>query len=166
MSEVLAVDIHPAARLGKGILLDHGTGVVIGETAIIGNNVSLLQVGKGGKGREISLNHGTRAVIGEPAVIGNKVQVWEGVRGERKKGSCGWTMVWAWLLGRQQSLGAMIHSCRWARRETVEDSGGVGINADWVHGSYGQLIVGVPGSGGVGRGQASLNVRITFHDMP
>lgn len=44
-SEVLAVDIHPAARMGKGILLDHGTGVVIGETAVIGNNVSLLQVG-------------------------------------------------------------------------------------------------------------------------
>ena len=47
MSEVLAVDIHPAARLGRGILLDHGTGVVIGETAVIGNNVSLLQVGQG-----------------------------------------------------------------------------------------------------------------------
>lgn len=44
VSEVLAVDIHPAARLGRGILLDHGTGVVIGETAVIGNNVSLLQV--------------------------------------------------------------------------------------------------------------------------
>lgn len=43
--QVLAVDIHPAARFGRGILLDHGTGVVIGETAIIGNNVSLLQVG-------------------------------------------------------------------------------------------------------------------------
>lgn len=44
MLQVLAVDIHPAARLGHGILLDHGTGVVIGETAVIGNNVSLLQV--------------------------------------------------------------------------------------------------------------------------
>ena len=44
MLQVLAVDVHPAARLGHGILLDHGTGVVIGETAVIGNNVSLLQV--------------------------------------------------------------------------------------------------------------------------
>jgi serine acetyltransferase len=43
--QVLAVDVHPAARFGRGILLDHGTGVVIGETAVIGNNVSLLQVG-------------------------------------------------------------------------------------------------------------------------
>ena len=43
MSEVFAVDIHPAARFGKGILLDHGTGVVIGETAELGDNVSILQ---------------------------------------------------------------------------------------------------------------------------
>lgn len=38
-----AVDIHPAARLGKGVLLDHGTGVVIGETAVVGDDVSILQ---------------------------------------------------------------------------------------------------------------------------
>jgi serine O-acetyltransferase len=44
ISEVLAVDIHPAARIGRGILMDHGTGVVIGETAVVGNNVSLMQV--------------------------------------------------------------------------------------------------------------------------
>lgn len=44
ISEVFSVDIHPAARFGRGILLDHGTGVVIGETAVIGDNCSLLQV--------------------------------------------------------------------------------------------------------------------------
>lgn len=44
LSEVLAVDIHPAAQFGRGILLDHGTGVVVGETAIIGNGVSIMQV--------------------------------------------------------------------------------------------------------------------------
>ena len=44
MSEVFGVDIHPAAEIGTGILIDHGTGVVIGETAVIGNNVSILQV--------------------------------------------------------------------------------------------------------------------------
>ncbi len=43
VSEVCAIDIHPAARIGKGILLDHGTGVVIGETAVIGENVSIMQ---------------------------------------------------------------------------------------------------------------------------
>ncbi len=39
----MAVDIHPAAKIGKGILLDHGTGVVIGATAVVGNNVSMMQ---------------------------------------------------------------------------------------------------------------------------
>ncbi|KAL6784792.1 SAT2 [Auxenochlorella protothecoides x Auxenochlorella symbiontica] len=42
-NEVFAVDIHPAARIGAGVLLDHGTGVVIGATAVIGANVSILQ---------------------------------------------------------------------------------------------------------------------------
>ncbi len=41
--QVFGVDIHPQATLGKGILLDHGTGVVIGQTAVVGSNVSLLQ---------------------------------------------------------------------------------------------------------------------------
>ena len=52
-SEVFGVDIHPAAQIGCGILLDHGTGFVVGETAIIENNVSLLhEVTLGGTGKE------------------------------------------------------------------------------------------------------------------
>jgi serine O-acetyltransferase len=43
MSSKFGVDIHPAARMGKGIMLDHATGLVIGETAVVGNNVSILQ---------------------------------------------------------------------------------------------------------------------------
>lgn len=44
------MDIHPQAKMGKGILMDHGTGIVIGQTAEIGNNVSILQnVTLGGK---------------------------------------------------------------------------------------------------------------------
>ena len=42
-SSLFGVDIHPAARIGKGIMIDHGTGVVIGETTIIGNNVKIYQ---------------------------------------------------------------------------------------------------------------------------
>ena len=41
MSSKFGVDIHPAARMGSGIMLDHATGLVIGETAVVGNNVSL-----------------------------------------------------------------------------------------------------------------------------
>jgi hypothetical protein len=50
-SEVFSVDIHPAARLGQGLLLDHGTAVVVGETAVIDDDVSMLQgVTLGGTG--------------------------------------------------------------------------------------------------------------------
>jgi len=41
--QVFSMDIHPQAKFGKGILMDHGTGIVIGQTAEIGNNVSILQ---------------------------------------------------------------------------------------------------------------------------
>lgn len=57
-SELFAVDVHPAATIGKGIMLDHATGVVIGETAIIEDNVSLLQgVTLGGTGKECGDRH-------------------------------------------------------------------------------------------------------------
>jgi serine O-acetyltransferase len=57
-SRIFAVDIHPAVRIGKGILIDHGTGIVIGETAVIGDNVSILQnVTLGGNGKETGDRH-------------------------------------------------------------------------------------------------------------
>ncbi len=50
---VYHMDIHPAACLGTGLLFDHGTGIVIGETAVVGNNVSMLhQVTLGGSGNK------------------------------------------------------------------------------------------------------------------
>jgi serine O-acetyltransferase len=58
ISEVFAVDIHPAARIGSGVFLDHGTGIVIGETAVVGNDVSILQdVTLGGTGKETGDRH-------------------------------------------------------------------------------------------------------------
>ncbi|CAO3424491.1 serine O-acetyltransferase [Azospirillum doebereinerae] len=57
VSEVFAVDIHPAVPVGRGVFIDHGTGVVIGETAVVGDDVSILQgVTLGGTGKE----HGDR----------------------------------------------------------------------------------------------------------
>jgi serine O-acetyltransferase len=78
MSEVLAVDIHPAARFGRGVVLGHGTGVVVGETAAIGDNVSLLQnVTLGGTGKEVGDRHpkiSDNVLIGANAtVLGNIV---------------------------------------------------------------------------------------------
>ncbi len=58
ISVEFGVDIHPAARIGSGILLDHATGLVIGETAVVGNNVSLMQsVTLGGTGKESGDRH-------------------------------------------------------------------------------------------------------------
>jgi len=58
VSVVFSVDIHPAAKVGEGILLDHATGIVIGETAVVENNVSIMQsVTLGGTGKESGDRH-------------------------------------------------------------------------------------------------------------
>ncbi len=58
VSEAFAVDIHPAVPVGTGVFIDHGTGVVIGETSVIGNDVSILQeVTLGGTGKERGDRH-------------------------------------------------------------------------------------------------------------
>jgi serine O-acetyltransferase len=70
------IEIHPGAQIGRGLFIDHGTGVVIGETAIIGDNVSLLQgVTLGGTGKETGKRHPTlmnNVTVGAGAkVLGN-----------------------------------------------------------------------------------------------
>ncbi|XP_044460929.1 serine acetyltransferase 2-like isoform X2 [Mangifera indica] len=73
ISEVFGIDIHPAARIGEGISLDHGNGVVIGETAVVGNRVSLMHgVTLGGTGKEIGDRH---PKVGEGALIGACVNI-------------------------------------------------------------------------------------------
>ena len=58
MSEVFAVDIHPAAKFGGGILLDHATSFIAGETSVVEDNVSILhEVTLGGTGNEIGDRH-------------------------------------------------------------------------------------------------------------
>lgn len=54
------IEIHPGAQIGKGFFIDHGTGVIIGETTIIGDNVTLYQgVTLGGTGKETGKRHPT-----------------------------------------------------------------------------------------------------------
>jgi len=58
VSEVFAVDIHPAVPVGRGVFIDHGTGLVVGETSVIGNDVSILhEVTLGGTGKERGDRH-------------------------------------------------------------------------------------------------------------
>ncbi|WP_371365767.1 Serine acetyltransferase [Sporomusa rhizae] len=66
------VDIHPGATIGEGLFIDHATGVVIGETCVIGNNVTLYQgVTLGGTGKEKGKRHPT---------VGNNVVVASGAK--------------------------------------------------------------------------------------
>jgi serine O-acetyltransferase len=58
VSQVFAVDIHPAVSIGSGVFIDHGTGLVVGETAVIGDDVSILhEVTLGGTGKERGDRH-------------------------------------------------------------------------------------------------------------
>ena len=75
-SEKFGVDIHPAARVGRGIMIDHAHSIVIGETAVVGNDVSMLHsVTLGGTGKEEEDRHpkiGDGVLIGAGAsVLGN-----------------------------------------------------------------------------------------------
>lgn len=72
-SEVFGVDIHPAAQFGYGIMFDHGTGIVIGETAVLGNDISLLHgVTLGGSGKQSGDRH---PKIGDGVMIGANASI-------------------------------------------------------------------------------------------
>jgi len=67
------IEIHPGAQIGKNFFIDHGMGVVVGETAIIGDNVTLFQgVTLGGTGKEKGKRHPT---IGDNVVVGTGAKV-------------------------------------------------------------------------------------------
>ena len=69
---VTGIEIHPGATIGKGFFIDHGNGVVIGETTVIGNNVTLYQgVTLGGTGKDTGKRHPT---------LGNNVMVGSGAK--------------------------------------------------------------------------------------
>ena len=84
VAEVFGVDIHPAARVGRGILLDHGTGVVVGETTVIDDDVSLLQgVTLGGTGKQCGQRHPMirrGVLIGAGATVLGAITVGEGAK--------------------------------------------------------------------------------------
>ncbi len=73
------IEIHPGATIGKGLFIDHGMGVVIGETAIVGDNVLLYQgVTLGGTGKETGKRHptlGDNIVVGAGAKILGNIEI-------------------------------------------------------------------------------------------
>ncbi|NQW11214.1 MAG: serine O-acetyltransferase [Alphaproteobacteria bacterium] len=81
IAEVFAADFHPAARIGRGIMIDHATGVVVGETAVIEDEVSLLHgVTLGGTGKDSGDRHPKvrrGALIGANATILGNIEIGE-----------------------------------------------------------------------------------------
>lgn len=84
MSTIFGVDIHPAARIGCGIMLDHATALVVGETAVIEDDVSILQsVTLGGTGKETGDRHPKirkGVLIGAGAKVIGNIEVGEGAK--------------------------------------------------------------------------------------
>ncbi len=84
MSELFTIDINPAATIGKGIFIDHGHGIVIGMTARVGDNVSILQgVTLGGTGKEVGDRHpkiGNGVMIGAGAKVLGNIEVGDGAK--------------------------------------------------------------------------------------
>ena len=91
------IEIHPGATIGKGFFIDHGSGVIIGETAIVGDNVTLYQgVTLGGTGKETGKRHPT---------IGDNVMI-----------SAGAKIIGSFTVGENSKIGAgssaKLHRCR------------------------------------------------------
>ena len=84
MSELFAVDIHPAVPMGKGVFIDHATGIVIGETAVVDDDVSILQnVTLGGTGKEDGDRHPKirrGALISVGAKVLGNIEIGEGAK--------------------------------------------------------------------------------------
>jgi len=78
------IEIHPAAKLGRGVVIDHGTGVVIGETAEVGDNVTIYQgVTLGGTGKDKGKRHptiGNNVLIGTGAAILGPFKIGDGAK--------------------------------------------------------------------------------------
>lgn len=83
-SRAFGIEIHPAASMGAGIFIDHGTGVVIGETAVVGDDVSMLQgVTLGGTGKETGDRHpkvGRGVLLSADATVLGNIQIGDGAK--------------------------------------------------------------------------------------
>jgi hypothetical protein len=112
VSEVFGIDIHPAARIGKGIMIDHAHSIVIGETAVVGDNVSMLHsVTLGGTGKETEDRH---PKIGDGVLIGAGAKVLGNIRSAIAAGSP--PVRWCWRKCRPARRWRAFRHGSWARR--------------------------------------------------
>ena len=84
ISDVFAMDLHPCAKIGVGIMFDHATGIVIGETAVIGDNCSLFHnVTLGGTGKIGGDRHpklGDNVIVGAGTQILGNIKIGKGTK--------------------------------------------------------------------------------------
>ncbi len=84
ISRKFGMDFHPAAKIGHGLLIDHATNIVIGETAVVGNNVSFLHgVTLGGTGNEVGDRHpkiGNGVMLGAHAQLLGNIHIGDGAK--------------------------------------------------------------------------------------
>jgi serine O-acetyltransferase len=83
-SAVFGLDIHPLARIGYSVIMDHGTGIVVGETAVVGDGCTLLHgVTLGGTGKDIGDRHpkvGANVLIGAGASLLGNIHIGDGAK--------------------------------------------------------------------------------------
>ena len=83
-SELFNVDIHPACQIGSGVMFDHATGIVIGETAVVGDDCSIMQgVTLGGTGKEFEDRHpkiGNGVLVSVGAKVLGNIRIGDGAR--------------------------------------------------------------------------------------
>ncbi len=81
---ITGIEIHPAAKIGRRFFIDHGDGVVIGETTVIGNDVLIYQqVTRGGTGKESGKRHptlGNKVIVGAGAKVLGNITIGDNVR--------------------------------------------------------------------------------------
>lgn len=92
VSEVFGMDIHPGCAVGKGVMIDHATGVVFGETAVVGDNCTFLHgVTLGGTGKSRGDRHpklGSGILVGAGSMILGNITVGDGCKVRRGLEGC------------------------------------------------------------------------------
>ena len=121
---ITGIEIHPRAKIGKGLFIDHGTGVVIGETSEIGDNCTIYQgVTLGGTGKDVGKRHPT---LGNNVMVGAGAKVLGPIRvGDNSKIAAGAVV----LKEIPENCTAVGIPARVVRRDGVKIGGGAGSAA-------------------------------------